>query len=206
MPKGVHTVDFSKMTPEQITEHHRQMHREAHLRRKASRTPEQEEEFKAKKRLATKKIRAKRRAEGKGNSAELAWAKANRDKINARRRERYATEPEYKLLAALRARLGAAFRNSNTVKQWDTLDLTGCTLQHLRQHLEAQFQPGMTWANHTLDGWHIDHIQPCSSFDLTDEAQARACFHYTNLQPLWSDANWRKRAAADPDLLAEFCI
>ena len=34
-------------------------------------------------------------------------------------------------------------------------------------------------------GWHIDHIKPCASFDLTDPKQQQQCFHYSNLQPLW---------------------
>ena len=25
------------------------------------------------------------------------------------------------------------------------------------------------------DGWHVDHIGPCASFDLTDEEQKLAC-------------------------------
>ena len=59
-------------------------------------------------------------------------------------------------------------------------------------HLEKQFQPGMSWDNHGYDGWHVDHIRPCASFDLTDEEQVRKCFHYTNLQPLWAKDNLRK--------------
>lgn len=142
------------------------------------------EGYAARVRESTARSRAKKRSAGLGNQAEIAWAKANREKINARRRHRYNTDPNYKLLACLRARLGAAFRNSQVAKLWDTADLTGCTLEHLRLHLERQFQPDMTWGTYGIYGWHIDHIRECSTFDLTDEAQARACFHYTNLQPL----------------------
>ena len=39
---------------------------------------------------------------------------------------------------------------------------------------------------------YLDHIRPCASFDLTDEAQQRECFHYTNLQPLWATDNMQK--------------
>jgi hypothetical protein len=41
----------------------------------------------------------------------------------------------------------------------------------------------MSWNNHG-SYWEIDHIKPCSSFDLTDIEQQKQCFHYTNLQPL----------------------
>ena len=46
--------------------------------------------------------------------------------------------------------------------------------------------------NYGTFGWHIDHIRPCSSFDLTDLEQQKQCFHYTNLQPLWWFDNIKK--------------
>ena len=71
-------------------------------------------------------------------------------------------------------------------------DLLGCTVQHFKQHLEARFTTGMTWANHGNDGWHIDHIRPVSSFDLADAAQRQACFHFANTQPMWATENRKK--------------
>ena len=50
----------------------------------------------------------------------------------------------------------------------------------------------MSWNNHGFYGWHIDHIYPCSKFDLTDLNQQKQCFHYTNLQPLWAEENKKK--------------
>lgn len=72
--------------------------------------------------------------------------------------------------------------------------LLGCSIADLCQHLEKQFREGMTWDNYCRFGWHVDHIKPCASFDLLDPAQQRACFHYTNLQPLW---HWENAAKSD---------
>lgn len=80
------------------------------------------------------------------------------------------------------------------MKSARTMDLTGCTITELRQHLEAQFVDGMDWDNYGRNGWHIDHIRPCASFDLADPDQQRQCFHYSNLQPLWEADNIRKGA------------
>ena len=50
----------------------------------------------------------------------------------------------------------------------------------------------MTKYNHGL--WHVDHIRPCASFDLSKPKQQKICFHYTNLQPLWAHENSSKGA------------
>ena len=50
----------------------------------------------------------------------------------------------------------------------------------------------MSWKNHGLNGWHIDHIKPVSKYNLLDPEEQKKCFHYTNLQPLWAIENIRK--------------
>ena len=69
-------------------------------------------------------------------------------------------------------------------------ELTGADIDVVKAHLERQFVDGMTWENR--GAWHVDHIRPCASFDLTDPKQQRQCFHYTNLQPLWAEDNLAK--------------
>lgn len=81
-----------------------------------------------------------------------------------------------------------------------TIGFIGCSSAHLRQHLEAQFLPGMSWDNRP--DWHIDHIRPLSSFDLSDPEQFKAASHYTNLQPLWAIDNLRKGASMPEGLAA----
>ena len=90
----------------------------------------------------------------------------------------------------MRCRLRGAL--AGTSKSAATLELLGCSVEELKKHLENQFVKGMTWNNYGLHGWHIDHIIPCASFDLTKEEEQRKCFHYTNLQPLWAKDNYAK--------------
>jgi len=113
-----------------------------------------------------------------------------------RRRRRLARDPVFRMICSLRSRLGVALEQAKARKSARFHALIGTTTDGLRRHLEAQFAPGMSWENHGLgrDKWHVDHIRPCSSFDLTDPAQQHACFHYTNLQPLWSSDNLSKGA------------
>lgn len=82
------------------------------------------------------------------------------------------------------------------VKKGRSIDLVGCSTQHLPEHLEAQFKHGMNWQNLGVGKghWNIDHRVPCAAFDLTDPKQQHICFHWTNLQPMWALDNMRKGA------------
>ena len=88
--------------------------------------------------------------------------------VNTRRE----TDPTFKLRMNLRHRLWIALQASAAPKHGG-IDLIGCTVAQLRQHLEAQFTDGMSWENYGKHGWHVDHIRPCASFDLADPEQQR---------------------------------
>lgn len=73
-----------------------------------------------------------------------------------------------------------------------SIDLLGCTIPEVRNHLERQFKPGMSWDNWGTHGWHIDHIIPLDYFNFADPEQQKRAWHYTNLQPLWATDNLKK--------------
>ena len=56
--------------------------------------------------------------------------------------------------------------------------------------LANKFKKGMSWDNY--GEWEIDHIRPCSSYNLKDPDQQLECFNYSNLQPLWKKENRKK--------------
>jgi hypothetical protein len=99
------------------------------------------------------------------------------------------TDINWILRKRLRGRLQKALKG--IIKSKRTMDLLGVPhLDFLKAWLQSQFKEGMTWENRHL--WHIDHIIPCSSFDLTKPEEQAKCFHYTNLQPLWASENLSK--------------
>lgn len=108
----------------------------------------------------------------------------------SKRRARYATDPSYKIMCNLRSRLRGAIKRNK--KSDSTIGLTGCNLGDLKNYIESKFTAGMTWDRLMAGEIEIDHVRPCSSFDLSDPAQQRQCFHYSNLQPLWKTDNRRK--------------
>lgn len=105
-------------------------------------------------------------------------------------RSRLKNDTDFRLKHNLRRRVHHALNGENKSRR--TLELIGCSTPHLKQHLENQFKPGMSWNNY--GDWHIDHIRPCASFNLIDPEQQKECFNYKNLQPLWANENLEKSA------------
>lgn len=111
-----------------------------------------------------------------------------------RTKARKATDPAYKMLITLRKRLSGCLKQAKANKVTNTLDLLGCSMAYFMKFMEKKFQPGMTWKNHGFgkDKWHVEHREPCDSFNMLDEMDQRWCFHYSNLQPMWQPENLRK--------------
>ena len=105
-------------------------------------------------------------------------------------REKRKTDVLFALKSTLRCRISRAFRDSKMVRPSGLGRLLGATLEEAKAHIEAQFQPGMSWENR--GSWHIDHIIPLASAKTEDELIALC--HYTNLQPLWAKDNISKGA------------
>lgn len=121
------------------------------------------------------------------------YQKENREKIRKYENKKRKENINYRLARQIRDHLRRAIKRGAT-KNSSSLKYLGCSICKLKKHLERQFHPGMTWDNWSKDGWHIDHIRPLASFDLTDEKQLRKACHYTNLQPMWAKENLKKGA------------
>lgn len=134
----------------------------------------------------------RRRAESpeREKASSKKWRSKNRDWLNEYKRGKYASDPLYKLIQNLRGRIQTAIAGKST-KSAKTFELLGAPWVWVEAYLEEQFVPGMTWENYG-PVWHIDHIRPCASFDLTDPDQQKICFHWTNLQPLFAADNLKK--------------
>lgn len=124
------------------------------------------------------------------------WKKENREHIQKYKinynRERYKKDIKYRLLVRVKRRI---WDSLNGIKKCDTaIKLLGCTIAEYMNWLEQFFEEGMNWNNYGVgkNCWNIDHIIPCSKFDLTIPNKQRQCFYYKNTQPLWCVENSRK--------------
>jgi hypothetical protein len=144
------------------------------------------------------------RSHEKNKMRNKLWKQNNKDKVNEINKRyqnnKYKTDINYKIKVTLRNRFYKLIKGKH--KKNSVLKLLGCSIDELKIYLEKKFIDGMSWTNHGK--WHIDHIKPCCSFDLTKISEQKKCFHYTNLQPLWAKDNIIKNAKfIEPDDLPD---
>jgi len=117
------------------------------------------------------------------------YYKNNKEKILKKHEtylnNRYKKDINFRLAKCLRSRIYKALKGNP--KPSTTMKLVGCSIDFLKQHLESKFTEGMSWKNY--GSWHVDHIIPCASFDMSKIEDQKSCFYYTNLQPLWAEEN-----------------
>lgn len=125
----------------------------------------------------------------KVKASQQKWRETHRElhrqRSNEYQKKRRREDPIFRLRMNLSRRISRALGRGN--KDRHTAELIECSISELRQHLESKFKQGMSWSNY--GEWHIDHIRPCSSFDLADAEQQKICFNWRNLQPLWAKEN-----------------
>lgn len=107
------------------------------------------------------------------------------------RSNKYLSKPSNRIAHSFRGSIWKALQGK--VKRSSSISYLGCSIEEFRIHLENLWTDNMNWDNYGRGGWHIDHIKPCSWFDLNDEKQIKECFNWKNLQPLWESDNCAKK-------------
>lgn len=119
----------------------------------------------------------------------LQKIKDKREYINEYVKEKRKQDVSIKIAHNLRVRIRCAIKKNMKWKK--SKEVLGCDMETFKKYLESNFKEGMNWENYG-SYWHIDHIKPCASFDLSLKEQQEKCFHYTNLQPLTAKENQSK--------------
>jgi hypothetical protein len=119
-----------------------------------------------------------------------ANTKASHKRTAAYIKRRRLKDINFRLRIALRSRICAAIHKHH--KTGSAVRDLGCTIPEFKHYIEQKFTSGMSWDNYGK--WHLDHIRPLVSFNLTDREQFLQACHYTNYQPLWAKDNLRKGA------------
>lgn len=160
------------------------------------------------------------------------WYKKNKETINKKQKnmtdeerqykyeqrqkkhkKKMKEDPIYALKVILRSRFNKIMRKlktgENKIRGELAFEYLQCSIEDLREHIEAQFYPHpetgeeMTWENHGVNGWHVDHIIPYDSItDDQDTKQIKKVCYYENLQPMWAEYNRNKSSL----IITEFQI
>ena len=121
--------------------------------------------------------------------------KLRRGKDREIEKNRMAEDPVYRLTKHLRSSVRAYLKGK--IKAGHSLELVGIPAIEWMKHIESTFWPGMSEAGQGKNGWHVDHIAPLSSFDLTNPEEQKRAFHWSNTQALWGDDNYKKNNRLD---------
>jgi predicted Zn-ribbon and HTH transcriptional regulator len=106
------------------------------------------------------------------------------------RSRRWSSDPAWIINRRMSAGVKSSLGDGKNGRSWELL--VGYTVAELMVHLGKQFSRSMTWENR--GEWHIDHIQPLSSFrfETADDPEFKAAWALSNLQPLWGRENLSK--------------
>ncbi len=109
--------------------------------------------------------------------------------------------PNNRIRAILRRRIRLALISQKTNKNNTTTTYLGCNIDFFKKWMEFQFNDEINWD--TVDKWHIDHVKPCSSFDLSIKTQQMECFSWKNLRPCLAEENMKKGDKIDMALITQ---
>ena len=100
--------------------------------------------------------------------------------------------PIFRLNNSMSSVMTSSLKRGKENKHWE--ELINYSLIILKEHLEKQFQEGMSWNNYGRGGWNIDHIIPISwwEYEKPEDSEFKKCWALANLQPMWEKENFIK--------------
>ena len=132
----------------------------------------------------------------------------NREKINNKQRIQRSiqrqTKPQFRIREAFSSRLSKLVKTKSKSSKLLSKYL-GCSFDEYIKWIQYQFVKGMTMSNYGSD-WHIDHVKPCASYDLTIDSELHQCMCWKNLRPCWKIENLRKSNKINNELILEHNI
>jgi len=121
-----------------------------------------------------------------GKDWKKAYEQRNKEEIRATEYNRYHSDNNYRMKKVLRTRLYKTMKGEKT--STSMLEYLDVSIDEFRKWIEYQFSTGINWDNYGTQ-WEIDHVYPCSRFDLSIEADRQVCFNWKNMRPLLKKAN-----------------
>jgi hypothetical protein len=118
------------------------------------------------------------------------WYEKNKKRVSESHARWYHSDEHHKIKAVFYDGARKTLKGLRSGEKW--VKQVGLeTAKEFINHLESTIPEG-----YTLNDYgrilSLDHIIPCSKFDLKNEVQREKCFHYTNLRLITKSENSRK--------------
>jgi hypothetical protein len=129
----------------------------------------------------------------------------NNGRLKKRAKILRENDPNFVIRRSVSYMIWKGLKNTNSSKNGEScLSFLPYSIEELRSHLEAQFEPWMTWDNHgryikskwddsNLEtwNWQIDHIIPQSDlpYSSMEEDNFKRCWDLSNLRPFSAKQN-----------------
>lgn len=127
------------------------------------------------------------------------WDETNKEKMKEYNKNyfntKYKTNIQYRVKSAISSRMRDCIK-----KKHGALVYIGCSIDVFINWIEYQFDCYMSWENYG-SYWHLDHVLPCSSFNLSREEEVFKCFNWKNMRPLEGRQNISKSNKIDTDVI-----
>lgn len=154
----------------------------------------------------SEKISLQKKSYYQNNRSEIIKKQTKFRVKNSRRYyQKHKDKPEYKIRKRLSFSIAKALKHNGSSKNGASiLNFLPYSIQELREHLERQFEPWMTWENWgnyskeiwddndiSTWTWQLDHIVPHSTFQyfsMKDKTFLK-CWALENLRPLSAKIN-----------------
>jgi len=132
--------------------------------------------------------------------SEKKYCERNKEKL----KEKWKRDGQ-KLHRMIKSRLSNRIKDAlkaiSLRKDNKTMSYLGCSHSFLKKWFQFLFLEGMSWDN--IGEWHIDHVIPCASYDLTKEEDITQCFSWKNIRPCWQKENLEKGSQIIPEVVRE---
>jgi hypothetical protein len=136
----------------------------------------------------------------KQHVSEKRYCERNKEKLKEKWK-REGQKLNRKIKSRLSNRIKDALKATSLRKDNKTMSYLDCSHDFLRKWFQFLFVEGMTWDN--IGEWHIDHVIPCASYDLTKEEDIKQCFSWKNIRPCWKQENLEKGSLIIPEVVRD---
>lgn len=116
----------------------------------------------------------------------------NRKKRSDYERNKRQNDPVYRFRTSSRNLIYQYLKKKGYNGTKTTWEVIGCDFETFLNHIQSQFQEGMTLENygHGKGKWNIDHIIPIYTAKTDEDLEKLN--HYSNLRPMWASDNYKR--------------